>query len=349
MAAPVWGTTGILATDLGAGWEAQGGSDSETATRVREPTSNGDDLVTKTYNSVRVGTDRYIYTGAEAAFIAALAACTIPAHPGKYMTSAAVILTGVAIDYGRCLTGKRPMVTFSYRKWFLAADSEVYIPALATLSTFPEGVPELLANSDSSNSKIQSGSYEIACSLDVDLDKDGDELAGATYGGATGHRWSNLDPNGPKMPGRITNVADFGLFVEVAPQVEGLLHVSEISWQDASPKPRSLFKPGQKILVKVIGVSREKEKISLSLKALKPNPWEEAGKKYKSGDAVQGKIDALYPFGAIVDLEGDLQGQVHVSEFGGAEEMKEKLSLGQKCDFVIEDVKPDEKRIISDS
>ncbi len=150
---------------------------------------------------------------------------------------------------------------------------------------------------------------------------------------------------GQVIEGIVSGVADFGVFVRFTenPAVEGLIHVSELSHK-ALENPKEVVNVDDAVTAKIVDI--KDGKISLSIKALKPNPWEEAGKKYKAGDAVEGKIYAFHPFGAIVDLEGNLQGQVHVSEFGGAEEMKGKLSLGQKYEFVIEDVKPDEKRII---
>ena len=87
-------------------------------------------------------------------------------------------------------------------------------------------------------------------------------------------------------------------------------------------------------------------RVFLSLKALKEDPWEKSGGKLKAGDTIQGRVHKFNPFGAVVALEGDLQGMVHISEFGGQEEMKRALTIGQSYPFVIDSVKSEEKRIM---
>jgi ribosomal protein S1 len=87
-------------------------------------------------------------------------------------------------------------------------------------------------------------------------------------------------------------------------------------------------------------------KISLSLKALKENPWTDAGNQFKEGETVKGKVYGFHPYGAIIALAGGLQGQVHVSEFGSVEEMKKQLPIGKEHVFVVESVKPEEERIL---
>jgi small subunit ribosomal protein S1 len=87
-------------------------------------------------------------------------------------------------------------------------------------------------------------------------------------------------------------------------------------------------------------------KISLSLKALKADPWEKAGEKYKEGEVVHGKVYSFNPFGAIVSLDPEIQGQIHVTEFGSVEEMKKHLTLGNEYNFTVESVKVPEKRIM---
>lgn len=149
---------------------------------------------------------------------------------------------------------------------------------------------------------------------------------------------------GQVIEGIVSGVADFGVFVRFTdnPAVEGLIHVSELSHKMIE-NPKEVVNVDDVVKAKIIDI--KDGKISLSLKALQRNPWETAAEIYRAGEAVRGKIYAFHPFGAIVDLEGGLQGQIHVSEFGGVDEMKEKLSVGKEYDFVAEDVKPEERRI----
>jgi len=149
---------------------------------------------------------------------------------------------------------------------------------------------------------------------------------------------------GQVVEGIVSGVADFGVFVRFTenPAVEGLIHVSELSHKMIE-NPKEVVSVDDVIKAQIIDI--KDGRISLSLKALTENPWAKAAEIYRTGETVEGKIYAFHPYGAIVDLENGLQGQVHVSAFGGAEEMKEKLTLGKKYKFTVEDVKPEEKRI----
>jgi len=149
---------------------------------------------------------------------------------------------------------------------------------------------------------------------------------------------------GQVIEGIVSGVADFGVFVRFTdnPAAEGLIHVSELSHKMIE-NPKEVVNVDDVIKAKIIDI--KDGKISLSLKALQENPWTKAAEIYRPGETVEGKIYAFHPYGAIVDLENGLQGQIHVSEFGGAEEMKEKLAVGAKYEFTVEDVKPEEKRI----
>jgi small subunit ribosomal protein S1 len=119
---------------------------------------------------------------------------------------------------------------------------------------------------------------------------------------------------GAVIKSRIVNVVDFGVFVDLE-GVDGLVHKSEIDW-DRVVNPSKLFKVGDEIEVKVVGVDLEKERVSLSRKALLPNPWHKLVEKYNEGDLVEGKVVSVLDFGAFVELQEGLQGLVHVSEVG---------------------------------
>jgi small subunit ribosomal protein S1 len=137
---------------------------------------------------------------------------------------------------------------------------------------------------------------------------------------------------GDVLDGDVTGVVDFGVFVKVAQNLEGLVHISEIDWSLVE-NPRQHYSVGDKVKVKVIEV--KDDKISLSIKALMENPWTEAGKKYKKGDAVKGVVIKHNKHGALVSIEEGVAGLVHISEFGTPVELKEKMELGKSYQFKI--------------
>lgn len=150
---------------------------------------------------------------------------------------------------------------------------------------------------------------------------------------------------GQMIDGVVSGIADFGVFIKFTdnPEVEGLIHISELSHNLVS-NPKEVVNVDDVLRAKIIEINEGK--ISLSLKSVQENPWENAVKYYKEGDEITGVVYALNPFGAIISLGHDLQGQVHVSEFGGGEEMKRALVISKKYDFVVGGVSPDDKRII---
>lgn len=137
---------------------------------------------------------------------------------------------------------------------------------------------------------------------------------------------------GDDVEGEVTGIVDFGLFVKMEEGLEGLVHISEINWSLVED-PRSLFKVGDKVRVKIIEI--KDGKMSLSLKALKENPWKEAAKKYKKGDTISGVVIKFNKYGALASIEEGVAGLVHVSEFGNEAKLKEKLELGKSYSFKI--------------
>lgn len=150
---------------------------------------------------------------------------------------------------------------------------------------------------------------------------------------------------GQVIEGIISGVADFGAFVKFTdnPAVEGLIHVSELDWRNVE-NSKEIVKVDDAVKAKIIEI--RDGKIFLSRKALLPDPWQAVKDKYKEGDEVSGKIYSFNPFGAIIDLANSIQGQLHVAEFGGLEEMKRVLSLGGVYPFFIESINLEERRII---
>lgn len=142
--------------------------------------------------------------------------------------------------------------------------------------------------------------------------------------------------------GTVTGVVDFGMFVKLEEGLEGLVHISEMDWALVD-NPRSRFKVGDQIKVKVIEIKNGK--ISLSIKALKPNPWLEAANKYHKDDVVKAVIIKFNKHGALGSIEEGVAGLIHVSEFGSEEKLRATLELGKTYDFKITLFEPKEQRM----
>ena len=147
---------------------------------------------------------------------------------------------------------------------------------------------------------------------------------------------------GDEVEGEITGIVDFGLFIKLEEELEGLVHISEIDW-GLVDNIKAMFKVGNKVQAKVIEI--KEGKISLSIKALRPNPWIEAEKKFKKDDAVQAVIIKFNKHGALASIEEGVAGLVHISEFGSETKMREKLSLGKSYSFKISLFEPKEQRV----
>lgn len=148
---------------------------------------------------------------------------------------------------------------------------------------------------------------------------------------------------GDIVEGEITGVVDFGVFVKIAENLEGLVHISELDWSLVE-NPADLFKIGQKIKAQVINISDGK--ISLSFKALKPNPWNEIKDKYHIGDIVEGIVIKFNKHGALVSIEEGIAGLIHISEFKSEIDLRQKLELGKSYPFQISVFEPKEHRLI---
>lgn len=161
---------------------------------------------------------------------------------------------------------------------------------------------------------------------------------------------------GDIVEGEITGVVDFGAFVKFPARsassttdagggpenLEGLIHISELDWQ-LIEDPAEIVKVGQKVKAKIIEILNDK--ISLSLKALKKDPWRDIEKKYKKSDIVKGKVMKFNPFGVFVQISSKIQGLCHISEFGSQKKMEEVLKIGEKYDFQILSIEPKEHRM----
>jgi len=146
---------------------------------------------------------------------------------------------------------------------------------------------------------------------------------------------------GDVVEGTVTGIVDFGVFIKFD-NIEGLVHVSELAYQLVED-PQNVVSIGDKVKAKIIDI--DNDKISLSIKALEQDPWENIEDKYKVGQTVKAKVTKFNPFGAFVQLDKYIHGLVHISEFGTEEKMKEELELGKKYEFNILSIKPKEYRM----
>ncbi len=147
---------------------------------------------------------------------------------------------------------------------------------------------------------------------------------------------------GDVVEGEVTGIVDFGVFVKIEEGLEGLVHISEMDW-GLVEDPRTMYSVGDKVNVKIIEIKTDK--VSLSIKALKQNPWEEAKNKYKKGDEVAGVVIKYNKHGALASIEEGVAGLVHISEFGNEEKLRETLELGKSYPFTITLFEPSEQRM----
>ena len=146
---------------------------------------------------------------------------------------------------------------------------------------------------------------------------------------------------GDTVAGEVSGLVDFGAFVTFN-GIEGLIHISEIGWQLVN-KPSDVLRIGEAVEAKIIDI--ENDKVSLSLKALKPNPWDSAESKYKKGEVVMGTVVKFNPFGAFVKLDAEIQGLAHVSEFKTYKDMTNAVELGKNYPFKVTALEPKEYKL----
>jgi small subunit ribosomal protein S1 len=124
-------------------------------------------------------------------------------------------------------------------------------------------------------------------------------------------------PAGTRIEGKVKSLTDFGAFIGLEEGIDGLIHISDISWTKHIKHPSELFKKGQKVDAVVIRIDKEKERLSLGSKQLSRDPWEEQiPNRYRVGDSITGKVSKIADFGIFVELDGDVEGLIHISEVG---------------------------------
>jgi small subunit ribosomal protein S1 len=163
--------------------------------------------------------------------------------------------------------------------------------------------------------------------------------------------WADLArryPASSRLFGKITNIADYGCFVEIEEGVEGLVHVSEMDWTNKNINPAKVVHIGQEVEVTVLDIDEERRRISLGIKQCYPNPWDEFGATRNKGDLVKGTIKSITDFGIFIGLDGEIDGLVHLSDISWhepGEEAVRAFTKGDEIEAVVLSVDPERERI----
>ena len=154
-------------------------------------------------------------------------------------------------------------------------------------------------------------------------------------------------PVGTKVVGRVKTVTDFGIFIGFDEGVDGLVHVSEMSWTKKIKHPGEFYKKGQEVEAVVLNIDRKNERFSLGIKQLTPDPWKDVARRYRKGEVVGGKVTNVTDFGAFVELEEGIEGLVHVSEISRekVEKPSDALKVGDTLSAIVLHIDPYERRI----
>jgi small subunit ribosomal protein S1 len=160
--------------------------------------------------------------------------------------------------------------------------------------------------------------------------------------------WEHLSeryPAGTVVEGRVRNLTDFGAFIEIEDGIDGLVHVSNLSWTKRVKHPSEILKKGEKVRAVVLGVEAENRRLSLGIKQLQPDVWETFFAQHRVGDVVRGKVLRTAQFGAFIEIAEGVEGLCHVSEAADASGAPIKLEAGQEHDFKIIKMNQDEKKV----
>ena len=217
------------------------------------------------------------------------------------------------------------------------------------------GVDGLLHVTDMSWGRLQNPSelFRVGDNIQVKVlkfDKDRERVS-LGYKQLLPDPWSSVDerfPVGARVPGRVASVADYGAFVELESGVEGLVHVSEMSWSKRVKHPSKLVNPGDNVEVEVLSVDPKARRISLGMKQIQDNPWQTLHERYQVGTRVHGRVRNLTDFGAFIEIEDGVDGLVHVSDISWSRRIKhpsEVLKKGQEIDAIITSIDAENRRL----
>lgn len=207
------------------------------------------------------------------------------------------------------------------------------------------GIDGLLHVTDMSWGRLQNpgDQFKVADNIQVKvlkLDREKEKVS-LGYKQLLSDPWSTVMevyPLDSKVTGKVSSVTDYGAFIELEPGVEGLVHVSEMSWSKRSKSPRKLLNPDEEVEVQVLGIDTNERRISLGMKQLQVNPWETIGQRYRVGSTVKGRVRNLTDFGAFVELEEGVDGLVHISDISWSKKIKhpkDVLRKDQEVEAVI--------------
>ncbi|TNF86821.1 MAG: 30S ribosomal protein S1 [Gammaproteobacteria bacterium] len=163
--------------------------------------------------------------------------------------------------------------------------------------------------------------------------------------------WENLMrryPEGTRLFGHVSNITDYGCFVEIEDGVEGLVHVSEMDWTNKNVNPNKVVTLGDEVEVVILEIDEERRRISLGMKQCKPNPWEEFGASNNKGDIISGKIKSITDFGIFIGLEGNIDGLIHLTDLSWnkpGEEAVREYQKGQEVEAMVLSIDPERERI----
>ncbi len=217
------------------------------------------------------------------------------------------------------------------------------------------GVDGLLHVTDMSWGRLQNPSelFKVGDNIQVKVlkfDRDRERVS-LGYKQLLPDPWSSVEerfPIGTRVGGRIASVADYGAFVELENGVEGLVHVSEMSWSKRVKHPSKIVNPGDTVEVEVLSVDPKARRISLGMKQIQENPWQTLHDRYQIGTRVHGRVRNLTDFGAFIEIEDGVDGLVHVSDISWSRRIKhpsEVLKKGQEIDAIITSIDTENRRL----
>ncbi|MFA4830217.1 MAG: S1 RNA-binding domain-containing protein, partial [Thermodesulfovibrionales bacterium] len=163
--------------------------------------------------------------------------------------------------------------------------------------------------------------------------------------------WSTIDERYPvakKVKGKVVSITEYGAFVELEEGLEGLVHISELDWLPKPKHPSKYLSIGETVEAVILKVDKNERRLSLSIKQLKPSPWELVAQKYKAGQKITGKVKSITDFGVFVGLPEGVDGLIHISDLSWTKHIKhpsEVIKKGQKVDAVVLSVETDKERI----
>jgi small subunit ribosomal protein S1 len=217
------------------------------------------------------------------------------------------------------------------------------------------GVDGLLHITDMSWSRVNHPSemVQLGQSLDVkilDFDQNKERIS-LGMKQLQPHPWEGIErkfPEGSRVKGKITNITDYGAFMEIDKGIEGLIHISEMSWTKHVKHPSKIVEVGQEVEAMILKIDKENEKISLGLKQVLENPWDSIDEQFPVGTRVKGPVRNITAFGAFVELTEGIDGLVHVSDMSWTKKIKhpnEMLKKGDEVEAIVIAIDKDKKRI----